>query len=236
MITLLSSTFLNTQNKVILTTHDWPPYTASDNGKGIVTEIVIAVFEKAGFEVEIIKLPWLRGERNVNEGEIFAIFPYISTDNRKKTYDFSDPLISSSQNFFYLSKLGNITYQSFSDLRNFAIGGVFGFAYIPLIEREGIELDLAPTDEAAIAKLYLGRVDLSAHEELVAWYIINKLYPGKIHQFKTIEKPILKVDYRLMVSRNYPNSKQILKIFNQSLKKFIKTNAYKSVLKKYKLY
>ena len=131
MIVLLA-TPLSAGQKLTLVTGEWAPYTAEKMvGYGFFTEIVSAVFKEAGLNVEYKFLPWIRCEKEVKEGTAFAAFPYKITDERKQTYDFSDPIANSTGRFFYLKSRikSEVKWAKLEDLKSHSVGGALGYWY-----------------------------------------------------------------------------------------------------------
>ena len=116
--------------EIPLATGEWEPYTAEKiEGQGAFTEIVSAVFKEMGQPVKYQFYPWKRAEAETLAGNVFAAFPYIVTDERKKDYEFSDPILMTAGKFFYMPERqkGEITYDKFEDLQAFNVGGVLGY-------------------------------------------------------------------------------------------------------------
>ncbi|MBF0203780.1 MAG: transporter substrate-binding domain-containing protein [Desulfamplus sp.] len=197
------------KEKIILVTGEWPPYTSGKmEGYGFFTEIVSAVFKEAGFEVEYQFYPWLRCEKNIQNGNAYATFPYIINDERKAIYDFSDPFANSTGKFFYLKSniKSDIVWEKYEDLKKYKIGGTAGYWYVKAFEEVGMKIDLAASDEIGMKKLYGGRFDLLATEELVGWSLIKTLFPAQLDNFGMVKKPLNTDELRLMVSRTYPEA------------------------------
>lgn len=222
--------------KVKLITGEWDPFTTEKTKeKGFFTEIVTAIFKEAGMEPEYIFLPWKRGEQEIANGTAFATFPYIATDERKKSFDFSDEVANSTGRFFYLKTVfkDKIDWSTYADIKKYKIGGTLGYWYEKPFKEAGLTVDYAPTDEQGVKKLYEKRFDLLASDELVGWELIKKIYPKDLDKFETITKPLSVDPLRLMISKTYPNSKEITEKFNVALKSIKDKGIYGKILKKY---
>lgn len=223
---------------VILATGDWAPYTSETmENYGAFTEIVSAVFKEMGTPVKYVFYPWNRAEEEVKAGRAFAAFPYIQTEERLKEYDFSDPVFVSTGKLFYMPKKqqSEITYDKLQDLLSFRVGGVLGYWYEAPFKEAGLQTEYVSSDELNIQKLYLGRVDLAASEELVGWALIKKLYPQEVDQFATVDKPLNEDPLRLLVSRKYPASAELIQKFNAALKTINENGIMQQILIKYGL-
>ena len=228
--------------EVILTTGDWPPYvleTGSD--KGPMADIVIAAFKEVGITPKIVFYPWKRAEDEVRQGKAFAAFPYAITDERKKEFDFSDPMYVVKAKFFYNKKYhsAGMPFEKLEDLRNYKIGGLLGSWYEPYFKNAGLQVEYVNATDQNIQKLALGRIDLTVEEENTTWLLIRKLYPNEVDQFATLEKPLEEPgvvnELSLIVSRSYPNSTELLKQFNTGLAAIRANGTFKQILEKYQI-
>ncbi|MBF0573717.1 MAG: transporter substrate-binding domain-containing protein [Desulfamplus sp.] len=224
--------------KVVLVTGEWAPYTSEKmEGQGFFTEIVSAVFKEAGLEVEYKFHPWLRCEDTVQKGKAYAAFPYMINDERKKMYDFSEPLAKSTGRLFYLKSnlKSDVVWEKYEDLKKYKVGGTAGYWYEKAFTDAGVKLDLAVSDELGMKKLQGKRFDLLATDELVGWTLIKTLFPAEIDNFAVVKKPLNNDDLRLMVSKTYPDAAAITKKVNEALQRIKDKGIYSEILKKYNI-
>lgn len=224
--------------EIPLATGEWAPYTSETlAGYGAFTEIVSATFQAMGVQPKFVFYPWKRAEAEVQAGRVFAAFPYIETEARKLEYDFSDPVFISRGKFFYLPERqpAALAYEQLEDLQAYRIGGVLGYWYEAPFKQAGLQVDYTGTDEQAIEKLYLGRVDLVASEELVGWALIQKLYPQEAARFATLEQPLNEDPLRLLISRQYPGAAALTQRFNVALQTIRDEGQVQQILQKYGL-
>lgn len=233
---------LPASNEVILTTGDWPPYVYETGpDKGPMAEIVIAAFKEVGITAKIVFYPWKRAEDEVRQGKAFAAFPYAASDERKKEFDFSDPMYLVKAKFFYNKNFhpDGMPFEKLDDLRSFKIGGMLGSWYEPNFKDAGLQVEYVSAMDQNIEKLVLGRIDLAVEEENSTWYLIRQLYPNEVDQFatleKTLEQPGVINDLSLMISRSYPNSVELLKQFNTGLAAIRANGTFKQILEKYQI-
>ncbi|CAG1022902.1 hypothetical protein DOJK_01976 [Patescibacteria group bacterium] len=207
---------------VILATDDWQPYIVKGQPQqGEFAKIVIDVFNKIGMKTEFIYAPWKRVESIVNSGQAFAGIPYSYTDERAKTFDYSVPIMDSVYVFLYNKKLypKGISYRELNELAGYRIGGVTGYWYEGVFKQAGLNVEYVTNDEQGIKKLYAGRIDLAATDQLVGRLLIKKLYPKETELFGEIEQPFAHQCLHLMVSRQYPNAAQLTQKFNSMFQK-----------------
>ncbi len=222
--------------KIFLATGEWEPYTGEQmEGQGAFTEIVMATFKEMEQPVEVLYYPWKRAESEVQAGSVFAAFPYITTEEREQTFDFSDPVLISWGRLFYMPERqpSEVVYVELEDLQPYTIGGVLGYWYESPFKEAGLKVDYVASDDLNIQKLYAGRVDLVASEELVGWMLIQKLYPQDAHRFATVQKPLNESALRLMISRLYPNSAELTQRFDAALKTITEQGIVEQILAKY---
>lgn len=229
-------------NEVILATGDWPPYVYETGpDKGPIAEIIIAAFKEEGISTQIFFYPWKRAEDETRDGRVFAAFPYATSDERKKEFNFSNPMYVVKAKFFYNKKFhpNGMTFDKLEDLKNYKIGGLLGSWYEPTFKAAKLQVEYVAGTEQNVEKLALGRIDLIIEEENSVNYLIRKKYPEQIDQFASLEKPLEQPgvvnDLSLLVSRGYPKSADLLKKFNSGLAAIRANGTYKQILEKYLL-
>lgn len=222
--------------KIKIVTGEWAPYVSKNmENNGIVGEIVREAFKEEGINVEFVYMPWKRGEIEVKKGNYFGTFPYITTEERKIEFEFSNSIFSSKGKFFYLkNSVVNKEWHNFDDLREYKIGGTLGYWYSELFKEKGLNVDYVVSDEQNFMKLYSKRVDIVPTDEIVGEYIIDKLYPNEKEKFDVMDGVLNQGELKMMVSKSYPGYKSMLNRFNAGVDK-IKTNGkYKNIIDKYR--
>lgn len=208
--------------KIVLATANWEPYISENRPEHAkFSDIVSAVFKEMGLEITYIFAPWKRVEAIVEHGGAFAGIPYSYTEERHKTFDYSEPIMNSSYVFFYNKKAypQGISYAKLEELARYRISGVTGYWYDGLFAKAKLNVEYVTSDEQGIIKLYANRVDLAATDDLVGWLLIKKLYPKDVAQFGVIKKPFGSQYLHLMVSKKYPHAAELTQKFNAILKK-----------------
>ena len=161
--------------------------------------------------------------------------PKMKTEERIKKYLFTEPIINSKSNFFYI-KGRNISedfkWKKLEEFKKYKIGGTIGYWYLEDFKNIGLNADISNTDEDNIRKLYIGRIDFFIIDEIAGWEIIKKLYPESIEKFSTLEKEESKRGLYLMLSKKNSKSERVIRIFNEGLKKLKESGEYEEILKK----
>jgi polar amino acid transport system substrate-binding protein len=223
---------------------EWPPYTGERlEESGMASELVSAACAAAGLKAEFQFAPWKRAEAAVDQGTCFASFPYQDTRERGGRYDFSDSLFRSSLRLLCHPgnpRVANFNYTRPEDLKGFKVGTLLGSDAINApLRRTGASVEEVQTAEQNLVKLAMDRVDFVVDDQLVLQYTVRETYgfaPGKGNLFDFVDNGFgPATDYHLMVSRRYPQAKELLSRFNAGLRKVVASGQYARILKKYGL-
>lgn len=205
---------------------EWAPYTGKNLSEyGAASQIVSAAFQAVDLVPVYTFLPWNRCEYLVKKGEFFASFPYLLIPERERDFLFSDPLFVSSIGI--LRYTPNLRVSSFvydgnpASLKAFRVGTTEGTnAVIFPLKAAGVVVEPSRTLDLAIKKLAAGRLDLVIEEEATLKDAVHRLFPGKETFFEFLPQPFLaEREYRLMVSKRYPQAQTILERFNEGLRR-----------------
>jgi polar amino acid transport system substrate-binding protein len=226
--------------QIALGTGEFEPFAGQNIlNNGALVELVSAVFKEIGMEPQYTFYPWKRAEQLAEEGKVFAIFPYVQTEERQKDFEFSDPIMWNSEAtvLFYLKKNfpQGITYKSYEDLAAYKLGGVLGYWYEQPLQKAKLNVYYVKNDEASIQKLYLNRIQFAISDELVGWALIKRLYPQEIDQFAVVDQPLRQGHLRLMISRKYPHAIALTKQFNMGLESLRTKGIVRQILAKHGL-
>jgi len=103
--------FLGNKNLTHIISHD------GMTPNGIAIDIVKAVSKHLSKPVEIQATDWTDAQRLVAEGAADALIQINATDERKKIYDFSGPLLETQISIFTRSTQGILDFESLHELR-----------------------------------------------------------------------------------------------------------------------
>lgn len=216
---IINTLFLYAE-KIVLVTNEWKPFISKEyDNYGPLPEKITKIFVNAGIEVEYKFYPWRRCEELIKSGEAFGTFPYIKTSKREKEYYFSNIILESVGRLFFLKEnINTLKWNKYEDLKNYKVGGVFGYWYEEPFKKAGLSVDYSSSEVIAVNKLYSMRVDLIAGDENVIWEIINKNFPEETDKFDVSEKEINSNALHLITSKNNKKNLNLIKRFNKSLK------------------
>ncbi|MFP4364679.1 MAG: substrate-binding periplasmic protein [Spirochaetia bacterium] len=225
--------FLSAQ-EITLATGEWPPYTGESlENHGFFTEIVNAVFEEMGVDYTLVFVPWARAESLVESGRAWAAFPYSVTEERQARFNFSNSVTTSESKFFYYENAPIADYEGLDSLEGFRLAGVRGYFYESAFNEAGLQVQYVDNQELAFNLLHAGRAELFPINEIVGWQYIQEAYPNSIQNFGTLDSPYSSNSLSMMVSRDYPDTDEILQRFNQALRRMIDRGEVQAILDRY---
>ncbi|HCG04849.1 MAG TPA: ABC transporter substrate-binding protein [Desulfovibrio sp.] len=154
----------------------YPPYTVAlgDGGEGgTATELARELFRRLDIPLRQRLLPWNRVLRMMEEGSADGVTMLAHSTEREASMVFSVPVDEARQSFYYArANLQGFDWTRYEDLHPYRIGLVQGYTYAPeflaAVERAGLSVEYAPSDESNFAKLRTGRVDLCLSNDTVA--------------------------------------------------------------------
>ncbi len=223
-------------HKVDLATSEYPPFVSKLlKENGFVPEILNLIFKEIDIQPNYRFLPWKRCEAELLKGKVWAAFPYGKNAAREKRFLFSEVIFNSTSSFFYYKKKPINNWKKLSDLKPYTIGGVLGYFYETDFKKNNLKVDYAPTELSNIKKLIKGRVQLIITDDLTNWELIKKHFPEEIKNFGILPKPYDVSGNYLMVSKTYPDAKELLRKFNKTLQKLKANGLLTSILRRYKL-
>lgn len=229
--------------EVIFSTGEYPPFSSKSlPNYGFTTELVTAICKEAGITPIYKFYPWKRAETTLISGESFGAFPFYVSKERKQKFNFSDTLHYQENVFLYYVGNNKITdkvkkSKSLDELKNMTFGMVIGSdLHRKDYEDRGIDYRAVPEYNQLIKMLKTNRIDLVLEGKTALYYEIRKSDPEDIDKFQEFPyKQEHKKQIAVMVSRKYPNSKQILKRFNEAFSRIRRNGVYDKIIEKNKL-
>src|SRR5258705_13606829 len=169
----------------------YPPITYLENGVpgGFDVDVLRALGEVMGRDVEIELMPWNLAQRQVQEGKAETLTGLSITEERKKSWDFATPTLIRSFSLFVAS--AEVTIHGVDDLRGKRVGVTAGGIPGELLQgRPGLILVLVANYEEGFDLLKRGGVDAIAADTWVAGYTLNK---HRIQRIALARKPFAKL-------------------------------------------
>ncbi len=228
-------------DRVILAIDEWPPFTSKSlEGYGMSAEIVTAAMEASDLVCIYQFRPWARAFEMTKHGDAWGTFPWIDQTDRRASFEYSDPINTVKYMAFYKKEnpilKGKLpTYKQLQDLKAYRFGGVFGYYYESIFEKEHFTYDLSTSLQSAFEMLDSQKTDLVIEDEAVGWHTIQELYGDRTTEFETLEVPLEQKALYVLVNRTTPEAADQLKRFNEGLKIIRENGAYEGIMEKYKV-
>jgi len=239
-LTLLISSACYATQTVRLTSGEWPPYLSNHLAEGgFATKIVTEAFNEMGIEVEISYYPWKRSYNYAMEGKDPSgniwngTIVWIKTEQRMKSFYYSDPVITDEDVLFYLAK-SSLHWKTVADLEGKIIGGTAHTAY-PTFEqahKDGlITLQRGGNYDSLLKRIFHQKIDAAQMPKQVGLYYLNHSFStAEQKQFTYSPTVIERRTYHLILSKNRDENKALLKLFNQGLAKLHSNGRYRSLV------
>lgn len=217
---------------VIGTDAAYPPFEKQEADKitGFDIDIINAIAEEMGIKIEVKHTGWDPLFSGIDNGSVDAGISAITiTDERKLTYDFSNPYFEATQLIMVPTNSEVTTLQDLDGKKigvqtattgNFVVQDAFGTTY------EGIKgYDDTPS---AVDDLLLGRLDAVVVDDAVL-----KGYLEVVGEdgFKLIEDPSFEIEeYGIVVKKG---NTELLAIINEGLQKIKANGKYDQIFQSY---
>jgi polar amino acid transport system substrate-binding protein len=215
---------------VIASDASWPPMESVDANKNIVgfdIDLINAIAKDQKFQVEIKNTAWDGIFAGLDGGAYDAILSSVTiTDERKKSYDFSDPYFDANQAIVVRTDDGAI--KSEQDLAGKTVGaqiGTTGAIYVGDKLKEAT-LKQYDTPDLAVMDLVNKNIDAVLVDTPVAanYALQAEQYKGKL---KMAAQIVTDERYGLVVQKGDP--KKILALFNAGLKNVKASGEYDKI-------
>lgn len=219
---------------VSLAVLNWEPY-VGENMKdyGFGAEIISTAFSRLGYRVEFNFMPWVRALKDTEIGKYDAVcFGYYSNE-RAKTFAFSEPYAVSSL-VFYQHRDSKISFTSLEDLKPFRIGVVRGFVNTAEFDKaDYLQKEEVHTELLNMKKLLNKRVDLIVIDKFIAQYLLKTKFKRNEAEFEALEPPLKTQPLYLMFSKNVKNYEHRLKDFNLGLQQISEDGTIAKIMAKH---
>ena len=224
-----------TSKTIRLANGEWQPYLSKDAPHhGFASHVVTEAFAQVGVEVEYGFFPWARSYKLAKDGRWDGTLVWFDSEDRRKDFLFSDPVVLSTLAFFHL-KNTKFDWDTYDDLRDVRVGATLAYfngTEFEEAEAAGIfKVNRAPNDETGLKKLLKGRIDVFAGNITVTYAQIRDTFPKEqAAQFTHHDKPIWINSQHLLLSKKVPTSEQMLARFNEGLKLLKESGKYDQII------
>jgi PAS domain S-box-containing protein len=158
---------------LFLGNHSLPPMIFIENGKpaGIVVDLAGALAKRMKRPVKFDYMNWSAAQQLVLEGRADALLQFNPTEERKKSYDFSEPLLESEFSIFV--RFDKKKVYSISDLQGLKVGVEEKGMPVALLNRNpSINLTVIPDVVKGMQLLANGTIDAVVIDRWVGSFVI----------------------------------------------------------------
>ncbi len=216
---------------VRITTGEWPPYMSQElKNFGLVNHIVAQSFALEGVKVEWAWLPWKRAMKDAKTGKAVATSFWFKTEERKKDFYFSEPLVSSEYVFFHLKGYA-FDWKTMDDLKGKTIVAEIaadqGKDFMDAEKTGKINVIRTKKDYLGIHMLLKKRANLFVGNIENTFFLMRKNFTPEQGRLITFHPaPVRSEPGYLLFSKKASNGQSMLKLFNRGLKKLKDSKKY----------
>jgi polar amino acid transport system substrate-binding protein len=208
---------------ITVATLEYSPWTGKNlQFNGFVNHVITEAFQRRGYSVEFIYLPWKRGVIETKNGKYSALsYVYLSKD-REKEFHLSDPISVEKIVLFHLKSNPIRDWIALDDLRNYRFGATRGYTYTKefwkAAESKRLQVDITDTDKQNFKKLFTGRIDIFPSGLVNGYSFLQKEFHANKSQLLSYHpKPLSETTGHLAFTRSRKDSENLLRLFNQGL-------------------
>ncbi|WP_019614636.1 substrate-binding periplasmic protein [Psychromonas ossibalaenae] len=218
-----------------MVTVDWAPYYGSEmTNNGVITVIVKAAFQRSGIQSSVKFIPWKRALKEVESGKSDILMGAYYTDERSKTYLYSEPIYDIRVGLVALKSLGLGHYTKLQDLTPYTIGVGRGWANSDEFDQADYLNKKGATNQILnVRKLFKKRVDMISISYDVFRYEVAAMATHTLDEVVFIEPPLQIAALHLMTSRQNPDKEKVINAFNRGLAAIKQDGTYDKILKEY---
>lgn len=237
LLAFLQATAVFASGKTIfLTSEEAPPFSSEKlKNHGTSIEIIKRAFEQVGYTTGVKFYSWNRALEMAKKGISDGIVPIWYTEERTKWFLYSDKLHTPSLIGCLKKKSSPINIKGYGDLRNYAFGYIFGYAYSQdffdiLSVSKGYHFY---DPHELISALVKGNIDLAVLEKSQAEYILNTEFSetGNGHHFM---EPALEIrNHHLAISKKAKDYQKKLADFNTGLEIILNNGTLEEILSRH---
>ncbi len=216
-------------------TENWPPYNYTHNDRivGMSTELVEAIFTRAGLEYTIEVYPWARALLLTETTANAALYTTSRTKQREQRFKWVGPLFPRQLALFKLSQNRHIVVNRLGDLKRYRIGVLRGGSVQEYLQSKGFDKtnlhDVAEVEQN-LNKLYHDRIDLIVGNETTLAFRM-KSTPYSFADLEQVYTLIDQDDYFIALNRHVDD--RIVQRLQTSLDALVEQGLRTAIQKKY---
>jgi len=207
---------------LVLTLQDYPPFMGDSlPAKGLLSAAVVGVFERAGYHIVLDPVPNNRAIEAPQRGLADGSFGWAKTPERERGLYYTEPVMS--LRMVFCQRTGkNYPWHTLADLSPYLIGTTLGNFYSDqfdsLVKAGTLHTDTAPSDDANLRKLLIGRIDLFPIDAEVGPYLMRRtLSPHDQTALTCQDKAYWSAPLHVVISKKHADGPKIVADFDHAL-------------------
>lgn len=196
---------------------------ASSEASGVAVDITRALATHLGRPIQIKAMDWPTAQALVARGEADALIQMNETEERRKIYDFSDPLLESQFSIFVHTDRVGIS--GFSSLRGVRVGAeAAGLPWKTMEKDSRIHLVVIPNFVEGFKLLNEGRIDAVVVDYRVGSYVLAE---NNIRSIRVAGDPIAFSSSAFAVKKG---NSELLRAINDAMRTIRADGTYQRIL------
>jgi len=178
---------------------------------GAAVELIKLIESKVpGIKIELVRYPWTRCLKELNDGNIDAVFNASFEEERLKigaypwkadSVDTDRKLTTIAYHFYKLKRSDFAWDGKVVSGKSSSIGAPTGYSIVEHLKKIGLKVNESSSTQSNMKKLISGRVSAIALQEINGDYLIKTL--DEFSNLEKVEPPIITKPYYLMISNQF---------------------------------
>ena len=212
---------------------DYYPFSAEVEGElvGLVPALATAAFEEMGREVEFVVGPFSRALMLTRNGQVAGGFTGAIDDSNRADFIWHETPLASVRLMIWARTGSEEQGLAAEDLEGRQVSLTRGFFYTDAIDQnDKVMKTLAPSDEASMKMLALGRSDYALVTEQIGRKIVATASRPSLQGAVETVGLIQEVPVYIFFSKAHPQGREAARLFQQGLEILIETGEYQRLL------
>lgn len=220
------------QSLTIAGCENYAPYSdAALPGAGFANDLTAEIMRRAGHEVTVVVLPWVRALEGTEAGA-FDILPSAwYTEDRAEKLLYSGAPIAMSRLVFVKPADSKFEFHTLQDLAGLRVGIVSGYAYEPDFMASPLFQRMPVADVLAnLRRVATRHIDLTLDDELTLRFIIHSRAPELAPVLALTHGVLSEQGLFVTFSRKRPDAAKLLAEFDAGFARMRGDGSYKALL------
>lgn len=230
---------IDVKKSIDVAVFDWGDIYVSQklDNYGVLSEIVTSAFESKNITLNYQFFSPQYAYLLTKWGKNCITFPWIQTKDRENYMYLSDAIKPSNLYLFYSKEKfeEDLMYDNFSDLQPYKVGGIEGFFYEDIFEKENLDYTSYRDLKSALNALLLGQVDIIPSDKVLLFTELKKSFPSDSEKISFATKSFKDKNLHLLFSKKCEDSKELMNEFNSGLQNIKSDGIFKKILDKYNI-